>query len=488
LPRDPYVGNENVFRNLSLSRLGSTEVKDRIQSSAHVKAATKRRVWLVVGVILFVLILRWAYINWLSLIFGYYGFTYTVPPDRYLALAFICSVLPSLWMPMEVTRPSQLGYWVLYLTVFIPSMVIPLFVQLSELPSIARLIATLFVGFAILGSSYLFPLRQPRPTRQGQSVFWYGFALLIIICGGTAFLTLRNNIHLVSFSEIYDVRDAASEMSTGPLTNYSVMWLYGAINPFLIAWGLFYKRPSFFIAGALGQLLVYSSFGTKASLLSVVFILGLYLLFRIGKAPFALKLTWVIVAFFALLCGAYIFSGEEPGLILFGLLFLVFFRSFGLAGLLTGQYLNFFQHNPFTHYSHLKIVDLFVRYPFHYPLGTEIGYYYYNPLVDTTAHFWATDGIAALGLPGILLISIIGAVVFWCIDSFTQHQDPRLAGLATFYATYSLANLSMFTTFLSGGLGLLILLLYFAPLQPRSAFKVRLKPVPSPAPSPRPTS
>jgi uncharacterized integral membrane protein len=463
-------------------------VKDRIQSSGYSTAATRRRVLLVVGIILFVLLLRWAYINWLSPIFGYYGFTYTVPSNKYLLLAFVCSVLPSLWMPMEVTRPSQLGYWVLYLTVVIPSMIIPLFVQLSELPSIAWLIVTLFLGFAILGSSYLFPLRQPRPARQGQSVFWYGFALLIIICGGTAFITLRNNIHLVSFSEIYDVRDAASELSTGPLTNYSVMWLYGAINPFLLAWGLFYKRPSFFIAGALGQLLVYSSFGTKASLLSVVFIVGLYLLFRIGKVSFALKLTWVIVVFFAVLCGVYIYSGEEPGLILFGLLFLVFFRSFGLAGLLTGQYLNFFQHNPFTHYSHLKVVDLFVRYPFHYPLGTEIGYYYYNPLVDTTAHFWATDGIAALGLPGILLISTIGAVVFWCIDSFTQHQDPRFAGLATFYATYSLANLSMFTTFLSGGLGLLIILLYFAPLRQTSVFKARLKPVPSAAPSPRPTS
>lgn len=463
-------------------------MKDRIQTLALAKAATTRRASLVVGIILFVLLLRWAYINWLSAIFGYYGFTYTVPPDKYLLLAFVCSVLPSLWMPMEVTRPSQLGYWVLYLTVFIPSMIIPLFVQLSELPSIAWLTVTLFAGFAILGSSYLFPLRRPKPAVHGQSVFWYGFALLIIICGGTAVLTLRNNIHLVSFSEIYDVRDAARDLSTGPLTNYSVMWLYGAINPFLLAWGLFYKRPSFFIAGALGQLLVYSSFGTKASLLSIVFIVGLYLVFRIGKALFALKLTWVIVALFALLCGAYIYSGEEPGLILFGLLFLIFFRSFGLAGLLTGQYLNFFQHNPFTHYSHLKVVDLLVRYPFHYPLGTEIGYYYYNPLVDTTAHFWATDGIAALGLPGILLISTIGAFVFWLLDSLTQHQDPRFAGLATFYATYSLANLSMFTTFLSGGLGLLIVLLYFAPIQQKSAFKVRLKPVASATPNPRPTS
>ena len=430
---------------------------------------------MVAGITLFFLLFRWAYINWLFPIFAYYGFDYNVPPAKYLALACICSVLPSLWMPMEVNRPSHLTYWLLYLTVFIPSMIVPLFVRLSEPPDVARLILVLFFGFAIIGLSYLFPIHRVRSVSQPKSLFWYGFSFLTVVCGAMALISLRGNIHFVTFSEIYDVRDAAKDLNSGPLINYSLMWLYGAINPFLLAWGLFYKRAGFFIAGTLGQLLVYSGFGTKASLLSIVFIVGLYLVFKIGKAPFALKLTWAVVSLFVVLCTTYLLTGQEPGLVLFSLLFLVVFRSFGLAGLLTGQYFNFFHYNPVTHFSHLKGISLLVHYPFHYPLGTEIGYYYYNPLVDTTAHFWATDGIAAFGLPGILLISAIGSFVFWSIDSLTQRHDPRFAGLAIFYATYSLANLSIFTTLLSGGLGLSIVLLYFAPSQTSAVVAAPLK-------------
>ena len=98
-----------------------------------------------------------------------------------------------------------------------------------------------------------------------------------------------------------------------------------------------------------------------------------------------------------------------------------------------------------------------------------------------TAHFWATDGIAALGLFGVLLASGICALLFWVIDSLSQRHDPQAAALVMFYAVYSLANLSIFTTFLSGGLGLLIILLYLMPpeeivrlREPVSATRLRL--------------
>src|SRR5207302_813824 len=151
-----------------------------------------------------------------------------------------------------------------------------------------------------------------------------------------------------SFDEIYNVRDAASDLATGAVSNYSLMWFYGAINPFLVASGLYFRRWWLFMIGSLGQLLVYASFGTKASLLSIVFIVGIYLLFRIGHLPFALKFIWAVVALFASLCLAYSHSADDPSLVLVSLLFLVFFRTFGLAGLLTGQYLYFIQHNPLT--------------------------------------------------------------------------------------------------------------------------------------------
>jgi hypothetical protein len=439
---------------------------DRLnQTQGQPKHQFRQRLMLVLGILAFVALFQWGYINWLSQVFGYFGFDYYSPPAKYVVLAWIFSASPSLWMPLTITRPSQLAYWVLYLTVFIPSMFIPLFVKLNAPLDIAKLMLTLFVGFAVSGVGYLLPLYAFRGASVRRSAYWSGFTLLTVVCTVWVLIMFRNNIHLVSFGDVYELRESASDLEAGTLLNYPLMWLYGAINPFMIATGLFHKRIWLLLAGVLGQILVYSSMGTKASVLSIVFIFGIYFLLRKGRFPFAVKFTWGIVALFAVLCLLHVLWADEPGLLLSLMMFLVFFRSFGLAGLETGQYYYFFQHNPHTYYSHIKGISWLIHYPFHNPLGTELGYYYYYPLNDLTSHFWATDGIAALGLPGILLISVVFAVLFRLVDSLAQRHDPRYAALVIFYATYNLANLSMFTTLLSGGLGLLMLLLYLTPPQ-----------------------
>lgn len=438
-------------------------------------ASIKHRVLLIAGIVGFVGLFQWAYINWLSPAFDYYGFEYYPPPAKYLALAWILSAVPGTWMPLAITRPSQVCYWILYLTVFVPSMFIPLFITLNQPSDIATLMLTLFVGFAICGTAYLVPPRATHRAPAKSPTFWKVFGVLAALCSACVLYVFRGNIHFVSFTDIYDLREASIDLASGAVSNYSLMWLYGAINPFLVAYGIHYRKAWPFFAGSLGQVLVYSSFGTKASLLSVAFILAIHLLFRIKRIPFALNLTWGITILFAVLCVLFLIAGDEPNVALVAMMFLVFFRSFGLAGLLTGQYFNFIHHNPVTYYSHLKIISSVVHYPFQYPLGTEIGYYYYFPLVDTTAHFWATDGLAALGLPGILIASLACAALFWVIDSAAQRLDPEFAALAVFYGAFSLANLSLFTTFLSGGLGLVILLFYVMPPEKEPGVDVSLE-------------
>lgn len=426
------------------------------------RASWSHRPLLVLGVSAFVGLYAWSYVHFVSESYSSYGFDYQPVPDFYLVLAWILAILPSLWMPIKLRRGSQLGYWVLYLTVVIPSMFIPLFAGLNKPDEIVPLMLTMCAGTAVLGAGYLFPLHRFRAAKISPKAFSTGFAILAVLTTLAIVVSFWGNMHLVSFDEIYDLRDNAQDMG-GSFLNYALMWSYGAVYPFLIGWGLYHRKWLLFLTGCLGQVLVYSCFGTKASLLSIIFIAGIYLLFRRGRGPFALKLVWGVAAILLVLVVVFLAEGEEPDLATQMLMFLVMFRSFGLSGLLTGQYYNFFRHNPHTLFSHLKVVNWLVHYPFHYPLGTEIGYYYYGALVDTTAHFWATDGIAALGLPGILVASALCALLFWLIDSAAARHDPRFVGLVTFYGTYSLANLSLFTTFLSGGLGLLILTLYALP-------------------------
>jgi len=269
--------------------------------------------------------------------------------------------------------------------------------------------------------------------------------------------------------------------------NYAFMLLTGAFNPFLMGYGLFYRRRWYFLAGVLGQLLVYSVGGTKGSILSIVFISGFYVLFKVGRRPFALKLVFGTLTLVGGLCASYVFAGYDPTPLkfLWVALFVVLMRTFSMNGLMTAWYYNFFQTNPHTFYSHVRGINWFVRFPYERTAALEIGSVFMGGNdADPTAHFWAIDGIGALGLPGVLLISIFCALVFWVLDSAAQRHDPRLVALVICYAAYNVANISLFTSLFSGGLAILILSLYLMPAeaarlkQPVPAARIAARPVP----------
>jgi O-antigen polymerase len=425
----------------------------------------KRRLLLVGGIFAYVACFEWMYEHYLYPMWGYLGFDYNPPARIYLVLAWILSVTPSLWMPIKLSRPSQLAYWVLYIAVIIPSMFVPLYVGLDSSTEVAPLMLVLFAGIAITGSSYLLPLFRIHPWRVPRKLFWRSVACVATSLGLWMAVVFRHHLQIVSFSDVYDLRDAANDVAEGSNVNYAFMLLTGAVNPFLMGCGLYYRRKWFFVAGALGQLLVYSVGGTKGSILSVAFILGFSVLLKTRTSSFGLKMAFVPLALLGGMCLSYAWTHYDPGPVQSIVLFVVLMRVLSINGLLTAQYYDFFQTNPLTYFSHIKGMNWFVHYPYQYPIGQEIGLATSGTTsLDATAHFWATDGIGGLGLPGILLVSVLCALVFWALDSLTRRHDPRLIALVTTYAAYNLANISIFTTLLSGGLALLITTLYLMPI------------------------
>lgn len=432
----------------------------------------RRRLLLLLVVFGYVALFQWMYENYLYPMWDYFGFHYEPPPLPYLVLAWVLSVTPSLWMPMELRRPSQLTYWVLYIAVIIPSMFVPLYAGLNTPYEVSLLMLALFAGFALAGGSYLFPLIRFSQLPPLRGLFWKGVVCLAAGLSLWLVLVFRHNLQIVSFSDVYDVRDVASDLAFGSQVNMAFMTLTGAINPFLMGCGLYYKRIWLFLVGAAGQLLVYAVGGTKGSILSIAFISIFALLFKAGRTAFGLKITYGAFAVLAAMCGSYALSGFDPGPSQTIALFVVLMRTLSMNGLVTAQYYDFFQQNPFTYYSHIKVVNWVVHYPYKYPIGQEIGLAYAGTSgLDATANFWATDGIGGLGFPGILLMSVFCAGVFWALDSAAQRHDPRLAALVTTYAAYNIANISMFTSLLSGGLALLMVLLYAMPPQKGPLFK-----------------
>jgi|SRR5579872_2406706 len=434
------------------------------------KAVTtiRQRLLLVGGMIAYVACFQWMYINYLDPTWAYFGFDYYAPSTKYLVLAWVLSLVPALWMPIHLSRPSHLGYWVLYITTFVPSMFVPLFAGINPPSEISFLMVVFFIGFSIIGLNYSLPLLSIDPPKVSQAAFWLIFGVVTAGMVIWVFAVFHGHLHIVSFENIYDQRNASTDLQEGSAVSFALMGLTGALNPFMMGCGLYYKRYWLLLVGILGQLLVYSAIGTKGSVLSIVFIPGVYIVLRLfPRIPFGLKVTFSFLALIGGLCLSFVLSGYDPNPIHFLVLFVVLMRTLPMGGLMTAWYYNFFQQNPFTYYSHVTGVNWFIHYPYAKAIGQEIGsFYQMGSDLDATASFWATDGLEAMGLSGVLLISIFCALVFWALDSSAKRHDPRLSALIATYAAYNFANISIFTSLFSGGLAILMIFLYLLPPKP----------------------
>src|SRR5437868_9708764 len=216
------------------------------------------RVFLLAGVFAFVGSFQLMYLTWLYPVFGYYGFNNVEPAARYLLIAWVLSTAPALWMPIKLTRPSQLIYWVLYLVVFIPSMFVPLYVGLEDMSQTVLLMVTLFLGLAIVGVGYLCPVAHLMHRRLSRSLFRMIFGCVAMGLILWVIMVFHGHFRVVSFWDVYELRSAADDVMQGSLVHYAVMWLSAVIGPFFLAWGLCYSRWLVFLGGIVIQLLVYS--------------------------------------------------------------------------------------------------------------------------------------------------------------------------------------------------------------------------------------
>jgi hypothetical protein len=423
-------------------------------------SARKLRIFLVAGVLVFVGLFQLIYVTWLYPVFGYYGFDNSDPSWMSLAIAWLLSALPSLWMPIRLTRPSQLIYWVLYLVVYVPSMFVPLYAGLESTSDVLRVMFALFIGLAILGSSYLCPLVPIRYPGLPRPIFKAAFASFAVALVAWMVVVFRGHLQFVSFWDVYDLRFAANDVMEGSLVNYAVMWLTAVVAPVCMALGLYSRRPIVLLTGVFTEVLVYSATAAKAALFAICVVLIFYVLLRSKEHLFGVKFTWCC----ALLLFALFLARSLDNAPVTWALSIVLMRTFGNSGLMTTWYSDFFERNPITHYSHVTGVNWVIPYPYKNPLGIEVGSFYSgDPTLDANAHFWATDGLAAWGFSGIALVSVLCALLFLVVDSAARRHDVRLAALLVSFAAVNLSNVSLFTSFLSGGLGLLIVAMVMMP-------------------------
>ena len=432
------------------------------------------------GGILFSITFHLSYVWWLYPNFEYCGFKCQPDDWGYLSIALFVALAPLIWMPQEPARPSQLIYWWLYVTTYVPSCFVPLYTLTDRRSEAIVLSLWMLLGFALIGVGYKLRLLRMSNGSLSRGVFWPILWLLILMLHLWVLWVFRGNIRIVSFDKVYEeIRFSGGELAVQSGMTYLILWLSCALNPFVMSIGLCYRRPLMFAVGALGQVMLYGTYGLKTIVLSVIFIPAIFMLISWKGRMFGLKLVWGAVILFVL-AGIYatIYPIRQDGGVSM-LPTLVFLRTFGIPGLLTSSYHDFFANHPATYLSHVSGINLFIEYPYHYSIGVEVGRQMawnsnavmQDVMANANAHMWATDGIAAFGDCGIPIVSMICIVVFLIIDSVSAKHDAGLCALIFAYTGLTLGNVSIFTSVFSGGVWLLLLILYLMPSTKLDGFR-----------------
>ena len=412
---------------------------------------------------LYTVVLIWNYIVWLAPVWGYMGVDYSPVGTYYFLACLIASVLPSIWIPISISRPTMVTYWILYLLTYIPMIVgVSLSPKFTFIQVILFQLSCLF-SFTLTGAGYYFKLIKIKEKYIPKFNFWVAFYSAMFLMFLYVIYIFKGNFKLVSpFDEnLYDLRFSGRDVAEGDkLVGYFTQWLSGAFLPFLLAIGIVYKKKLLILISCIGQIILYSTAANKAFILSIIYMVGIYYITK-KTSKFGIFLTFFLIILITFLTFSQIYFEDDFKLIFFPITSIIMLRTISISTINAVNYYDFFSNNPFTYYSHINIIGKFIRYPYgDLALGQVIGVTMSgNADSNWNANFYITDGFVAMGYSGLIIIGIISGLIFYIIDSLIKSQNIILCTLLITISSVSLMNVSIFTTLLTGGLIYLILFL-----------------------------
>ncbi|MHB9038602.1 MAG: hypothetical protein ACYC64_18275 [Armatimonadota bacterium] len=433
----------------------------------------RQRVILIMVVVLYVFAFNWTYRAYINPMFAYYGLGYLPPPLRYQVISWALCVIPALWMPMQLFRPSLLLFYLQYFMLYMPATFV---VYHYNMPQIERadalsLVVFMFIGLSVMQSVYYLPLVRIRAGKFKVGEFWVmsaavlvlALAYLLAVFGPQAHFTNIANADMTNaYRDQYG--DTASQSLLGSrFTGYMTLWIQNVLLTVIIAAGLFSKRYWMTAAGLFTFVFFFAVQGTKTSALSPLAPILVYAWVKKTSKGDASKLALGLTALLMTVVPLTLVGMTTAAK---WLVVLFHFRSITSMSLVLCQYFTFFQHNPLTHMAHLMGSSLVMTDP--YPQGsTQIPFmvadYIYGVRFCDNAGMWAWDGIGGFGLAGIVLVSAMFACVLWILDCVSVRLKPAFVAVALALIAGVFLNTNIQLTFVSQGLAALIILLALLP-------------------------
>ena len=207
------------------------------------------RIWMFAGAVAFIACFQYVYIFVIAPIVGYQGFTYAPPSLIAWSGVSFLALIPVCWLPVRLTRPSQWFYLYLYLTVYVPVCIVPLFRAGNSgrpVEDLVPLWMAMLVCFALLGLVYHVKLLPIRIRPMAPHLFWAGVIGLLTVACVCLYIFYGASLRLAGDALVREQRLQGREImessSNSLILGYSMTWTGYALFPFLIAYGVCTRR------------------------------------------------------------------------------------------------------------------------------------------------------------------------------------------------------------------------------------------------------
>ncbi|MCV2349731.1 hypothetical protein [Paucibacter sp. Y2R2-4] len=407
---------------------------------------------------LYIVAVHYAYVSYINPTFEYAHYTYLAPTPLSLASTYLLSLLV-VFAYSDTAHPAQAAAGLIYTLCYVP-------IQLSLLFSVDQPYRTIFEAQVAIALSMSFIFVAARmgalPTPANSFSFKNLDRFLGLLTIGTIITIItvnRHHMRLVSFEDVYDLREEATSGASSPLFNYLTSLVSYCFLSYFFARGIAHKKWRHLILGILGSIVLYTTTGAKSSLLLLPMTLGVVFLWRSGSGFLARTLFTVIVLIFTLIAAL-----PDEGASLWAKA-IILVRVIGTSGWTASKYFEYFGSHKYTYYTHIgPIKSLTGNYPYgENSLGQLIGIEYSGSAeANFNASFWASDGFAACGVAGILIVTIPVIAILFAINRLTRVFESRFTVAWITGFIIAMLNVPLSTALLSGGGGVIFLLAWRA--------------------------
>lgn len=417
-------------------------------------AALWRRIRTAAYSLFYIIGVHYAYLSYIHPTFDYAHYTYIQPSTPALLATYVLA-----WLPVIAHRPSadpaQAIAALIYTLSYVPIQLSLLFtvdIRYDQLAGIQMLLAGSMAVLFVVAKAH----RPRRPPVASQfRLLDQAIGTLALVSTGLLLVSNLEHMRLVSFEDVYDLRFESAAVPQSAASAYLISWLSYCFISYLYARGLVHRKWTYIAAGLAASLVLYMSTGAKTAVLLLPVTMGLNWLWRSGRDFLSRLLGTMVVAIVVVVLvlpdsGVWMWAKS---------IFLV--RVLGTAGWTASKYLEHFGAEGFTYYSHIGPINALTHaYPFgELSLGQMIGLAYSGSVeANFNASFWASDGFAALGPMGVLVITPFVAGVLYVTNRVTSRLDARFTVLWMGGFFMALLNVPLSTALLSGG-GLIIFVL-----------------------------